>query len=66
MLNRLAFLTLLIGSAAIPMQTQPNYQSRTVQSIELKNCHTENEKLDLEESLIGISKSNQSKVHCNN
>ncbi len=66
MLKRLALLTMLIGSSAIPMQTQPNYQSRTVQSFEIKDCHTENEKIDLEESLIGVKKSNQSKIHCNN
>lgn len=64
MLNRLAFLTLLIGSSAIPMQTQPNYHNRTVQSVEIKNCINESQKLNIEESLIEIQKPNQ--INCNN
>ncbi len=65
MLNRLALLTLLICSSAIPKQTQPNYQTRTIQSIG-KECNPSRAGIVLDDIINKNPEEARLKAPCNN
>lgn len=60
MLNRLVIFTFLIfSSVAIPKQTETNYQTRTIQSIDFEKCSDEHDKMVIAEDMLSVTKENK-------
>ncbi len=69
MLNRLAIFSFLVfSSVAIPMQSERNYQSRTVQSLDLESCVSSEDKMMITDDIINQSpeKNHLSNPNCKN